>query len=272
MIRRYLVICAHPDDADIRFGGTAVKLVRAGHLVKFVSVGNGDCGHFSMSGPALALRRRQEADAARAVAGIREYQILDHHDCELEATLPVRREILKIIREFQPDVVLTHRACDYHADHRAVATLVQDASYLAGVPMYMPEVPVPGIQAVYGYLYDTFTDPRPLRPDAVVPFDDVVEEKCRILDCHVSQFYEWLAWERKWKDFDHEKLSWEEKVQYLMEHWGKRFRTAADSARERLCHIYGPAGNQVRHAELFEMSPYGKQVSPEEFQGLFRFD
>ena len=53
-MRRYLVICAHPDDADIRFGGSAVKLVRAGHLVKFVSICNGDCGHFAMGGEALA--------------------------------------------------------------------------------------------------------------------------------------------------------------------------------------------------------------------------
>ncbi len=136
--------------------------------------------------------------------------------------------------------------------------------------MYIPEVPVPERLPVFGYLYDTFSDPRPLRPDAAVPFDDVAEEKCRILDCHVSQFYEWMAWEHGWKDFDPAKLSWSDKVSYLMEHWGKRFRIAADAARETLCNMYGPAGNQVRHAEVFEMSPYGRQLSLQDFQKLFK--
>ena len=74
--RRYLVFCAHPDDCDLLFGGTAVKLAKAGHAVKFVSVCNGDCGHYAMTHEALARRRHGEAQASVRLAGIEEYQIL----------------------------------------------------------------------------------------------------------------------------------------------------------------------------------------------------
>lgn len=54
---RILAIGAHPDDCDEQFGGTAAKLAKAGHRVKFLSVTNGDAGHHEMGGAALAKRR-----------------------------------------------------------------------------------------------------------------------------------------------------------------------------------------------------------------------
>jgi len=55
--RHYLIIGAHPDDPDIRFGGTAIKLIKAGHIVKFVSLTNDCCGHYIQFGKELADRR-----------------------------------------------------------------------------------------------------------------------------------------------------------------------------------------------------------------------
>ena len=111
-IRRYLMIGAHPDDADIRFGGTALKLTKAGHVVKFVSVCNGDCGHFDMnvSPEELAERRYQETQKSREFSKITEYQVFrENHDCELLPSIENRRKMIRLIREFKPDVVLTHR-------------------------------------------------------------------------------------------------------------------------------------------------------------------
>ena len=71
-VKRFLIIGAHPDDADIRFGGSAIKLARAGHVVKFVSMCNGDCGHFSMTREALSERRYWETQASKKVSGIAE--------------------------------------------------------------------------------------------------------------------------------------------------------------------------------------------------------
>lgn len=76
--RRFIFFGAHPDDADILFGGTAIKLAQAGHVVKMVSVTNGDTGHHILSREETARVRFQETQAAATLAGIYEYQVLDH--------------------------------------------------------------------------------------------------------------------------------------------------------------------------------------------------
>ncbi|OQA85185.1 MAG: 1D-myo-inositol 2-acetamido-2-deoxy-alpha-D-glucopyranoside deacetylase [Lentisphaerae bacterium ADurb.Bin242] len=269
-MRRFLFIGAHPDDPDILFGGTSLQLARAGHVVKFVSAANGNCGHYSMEKEALAKRRFLEAQASARVAGISEYQILDHPDCALEASLENREEIVRLIRKFRPDVVISHWIGDYHADHRAAGQLVMDAAYLLMVPLYCPDTPIPEKNPVFAYAYHRFTDPRAVRPDAAVEFDSVLEDKLRMLDCHVSQFYEWLPWgDLGIKDFDASGMNWEEKKQWLSR-WVKRFESAADLARPLLRSVYGEKrGEKIRYAEVFEMSEYGARVSPEEFQKLF---
>ena len=264
------MIGAHPDDPDIRFGGTAIKLIKAGHVVKFVSLANGCCGHHIMSGTELANRRYAETQAVKAAVGLYEYQVLlENKDCELEPDLENRKKVIRIIREFNPDVVLGHRLCDYHADHRAAAQLVQDAAYLTQVPKFCPESPIPDRSPVFGCVWDAFTDPRPFRSDAAVSIDDVLDEKCRMLDCQVSQFYEWLAWELR-IEVNPATMTWEEKRRYLLENWGSRYERAAHEARQVLMETYGEAGARVRYAECFELSPYGRNVSVAEFRELMQ--
>lgn len=272
MAKRFLIIGAHPDDADIRFGGSAVLLTRAGHVVKFVSMANGNCGHYAMSGEELAQRRYLETQASKAVSGIEDYQVvMENGDCELTPDIENRKRVIRIIREFKPDVVLSHRLCDYHADHRATAQLVQDATYLVMVPKFCPETPIPEKSPIYGYVWDGFVDPRPFRTDAIIPIDSVLEEKCRMLDCHVSQVYEWLAWELG-GELDHEHMSWEEKKAFLIKNWGERYRRIADENRELLVKLYGKAGECVEFAESFEFSPYGGRpgITAETFQEYFK--
>ena len=270
MGKRFLMIGAHPDDPDIRFGGTAIKLAKAGHTVKLVSLCNGNCGHQTMSGRELAERRYAETQASKAVSGVFEYEVvMDINDCELTADIETRKRVIKIIREFAPDVVLTHRLCDYHADHRAASQLVHDAAYLTQVPAFCPDVPIPENNPVFGYVWDNFLDPRPFRCDAVIAIDDVMEDKCRMLDCHVSQFYEWLAWEKKLV-LDPQKMTWEERKAHLTKYWGARYTAVADANRDKLCSIYGEAGNSIRFAEAFELSPYGRHVSADGLQNEFQ--
>ena len=79
---RIIAFGAHPDDCDIRAGGTAAKWAALGHKVRFVSVTNGDAGHHEQGGGQLAMRRRAEAQEAGRRIGI-EYVVLDNHDGEL---------------------------------------------------------------------------------------------------------------------------------------------------------------------------------------------
>src|SRR5687767_9971483 len=122
---RILVLGAHPDDADIKAGGTSAKIGAAGGEALLVSLTDGGAGHQTLRRPELALRRRREAQAAGAVIGAK-YITLDHHDGELLPTLEVRNQVIRLIREFRPDAVLTHRPTDYHPDHRYTSLLVQD--------------------------------------------------------------------------------------------------------------------------------------------------
>lgn len=259
-IRRILVFAAHPDDADICCGGTAIRLARAGHAVKFVSMTNGECGHQENGGPALVERRRGETAAAAAVAGLTEYEVWDVPDCQLELTVENRMRVIRTIRRFAPHVVITHRTCDYHVDHRTAAQLVMDAAYLVRVPLFCPDTPIPAASPVFAHLYDRFVDPRPFRPDVMVPLDDVMEDKCRMIDRHVSQIYEWLAWEKQLV-LDPEKMPWAERYAYILENWGIRNMAAADLGRAQLIADLGEAGRAVQYAEAFEWSPYGGRTS-----------
>ena len=274
--KRFLFFGAHPDDAEELFGGTAVKLARKGHIVKFVSMCNGNCGHFSPEyagiegGKKLAARRKKEAERSAEIGGISEYEILDHSDCTLQADLAVREETVRIIRRFKPHVVISHRDCDYHADHRAAGRAVMDAAYLLKVPLYCPDTPIPEINPVFAYSYDCFTDPVPFRADAVVEVDSVMETKLAMMDCHESQFLEWLPWDRIDKDFSIDRNSPEARRSYIKNEWLASNREAAQKAEELLKKTYGEEkGAQIRYAESFQFSQYGENVSLEEFRALF---
>lgn len=260
MSKRFLVFGAHPDDPDLMFGGSALKLIRAGHHVKFVSLTDGSAGHQSMEPSALAARRYEEAQETARRGGLDEYEVMKNPDGRLMNTLENREEITRIIRRYQPDVVITHRLCDYHPDHRTTSQLVLDTSFMLRVPHFCPDVQVPENNPVFAHSFDSFTDPRPLRVDAFVDITPVMEDKLRLLDSHVSQFYEWLPWVNwNMKDFDASGWDWEKRRAWLDERWGCRFALEAEL-------IPGKTGGR---AEVFEYSPYGRNVDMDAFQALF---
>ena len=191
---RVIVFGAHPDDCDLDAGGTAALWAAKGHQVKFVSVTNGDAGHQSEGGGALARRRRAEAQEAGRRFGIAEYEVLDNHDGELEPTLAVRQQVIRRIRRWNADVVIAPRPNDYHPDHRYTGVLVQDTAYMVVVPNVCPDTPPLRKNPVFLYSQDSFQRPNPFRPDVAVAIDPVIDQKIRALDAHVSQVYEWLPW------------------------------------------------------------------------------
>src|SRR3954468_23002544 len=172
------IICfgAHPDDCEIQAGGTAAMWVAKGHKVKFVSVTNGDIGHWREAGGPLAKRRRAEVDAAAKILGI-ETEVLDNHDGELMPTLENRKLITKLIREWNADVIISPRPNDYHPDHRYTGVLVQDAAYMVTVPFFCPDVPYMKNNPVFMYYPDRFQKPNPFQPDVAVAIDQVITKK-----------------------------------------------------------------------------------------------
>ncbi|MEX0886767.1 MAG: PIG-L deacetylase family protein [Phycisphaeraceae bacterium] len=272
---RILVIGAHPDDCDIKCGGVAARYADAGHAVCFLSVTNGDAGHHEVGGIELARRRRAEAEAAGRVIGI-DYQVLDFHDAELMPDLHTRKVIIRFIRNFNPDLVLTHRPNDYHPDHRYTSLLVQDASYLITVPNVCTDTPAMKAMPVIAYSEDSFKRPYPFTPDVAVGVDDVMDKKVEMLHQHTSQMYEWLAWlgDRLGEvPADEEgRRAWLRKRFAGDQFFSGRFQRSANRYRDLLVKLYGPdRGNAIQCAEAFELCEYGRQPDEAELRRLFPF-
>lgn len=138
---RIIVFGAHPDDAEFLAGGVAAMWAEMGHHVKFVSVTNGDLGHYIMGGGPLARRRTAEVERCAQILGIDETQVLDIHDGELMPSLENRKTMARLIREWQADIVMAHRPYDYNPDHRYVGVLAQDTAFMVTVPSFCPDTP-----------------------------------------------------------------------------------------------------------------------------------
>lgn len=267
---RILVVGAHPDDADVRCGGLALKYIAQGHEVKFLSTTNGDTGHHQIGGVELARRRYAEAQAAARAAGLAEYEVLDLHTGELEPSVANRKLIIRIIREYNPDLIITHRPNDYHPDHRYTSQLVQDASYIVTVPNmvaltdFLPRTPT------ICYMHDRFRKPLPFQPDVVVGIDEVIAKKVEMMHCHESQFYEWLPFNRGISD--QVPVDPEQRKQWLASWRLPYFENIADEYRQMLIELYGEAkGREVRYAEAFEGCEYGAGFTRDDIPSLFPF-
>lgn len=261
---RVIAFGAHPDDCDIRASGTAALFAKMGHAVRFVSVTNGDAGHQTMKGPALAARRLKEAKESARRLGI-DYVVLNNHDGELLPTLDVREQVIRQIRSWNADVVLAPRPNDYHPDHRYTGVLVQDAAYMVVVPAVTPDVPPLKKNPVFLYYEDRFQRPNPFRPDIAVRLDDVADKKVDALDAHVSQFYEWLPWvDGRLDEVPKDPV---QRKQWLKK---ERLRPPSPAVRAALVKWYGAdVGNAAQSYEAFEICEYGAQPDEARIRQLF---
>jgi LmbE family N-acetylglucosaminyl deacetylase len=266
---RLLIIGAHPDDADYHAGGLAALYRAAGHVVQMASLTNGDAGHHAAWGPKLADRRRAEATAAAAVIGAT-YVVLNNHDGELQPSLENRRQVIRLIRSFRPDLVLTHRPNDYHPDHRYTSQLVSDAAYMVTVPAVAPEVPALVADPVIAYMPDEFQKPYPFRPDVFVDVTPVFDRIIAMLDRHESQFYEWLAYHAGL--LDQVPADPAARRDWLAAWIGPRLRALADRHRGRLEELHGrERAARIEYVEAFEACEYGARLDEAARQRLFGF-
>ncbi len=136
-----LVILAHPDDPEFFCGGTIARWVLAGHQVSYCLLTCGDKGTSdrALTPDALCAQRQGEQMAAAAVLGVHQVRFLDHPDGYLVPDLELRKEITRVIRQEQPNVLVT---CDptnlyvretylNHPDHRAAGQATLDAVFPA---------------------------------------------------------------------------------------------------------------------------------------------
>jgi LmbE family N-acetylglucosaminyl deacetylase len=259
-----VVIGAHPDDCDADAGGSAILWAKSGHNVLFVSVTNGDAGHHEKGGGVLAKIRMTEAQEAGKRFGVK-YVVLDNHDGELMPTLENRLEVIRLIRQWNADVVIGPRPNDYHPDHRNTAILVQDAAYMVIIPNVAPDTPPLKRNPVFLYTEDGFQKPTPFQPDIAVDITTVFDQKIYAMAAHESQFFEWLPWTSG--KLDQVPKTEAERLKWLAE-W--RNPKINENIKKSLEKWYGAEkAGKVKHAEAFEICEYGRRPSDEEITKLF---
>ena len=286
---KILMIGAHQDDNEFRCGGLASLYVKAGHDVCFLSMCNGSGGHHILTPEETTATRAKESAKVAELLGVR-YDVWDIDDCNIVPDLATRKRLIRYIREYNPDMIISHRTNDYHADHRAVGQLVQDASYLLTVPHECPEAPAMRYMPVIMYNEDRFKYP-PFEADVVIDTDSEIDVKLKIADINVCQVYEWLPYTRGEEDNvptdPKERFSWlkdgganisfdttDEEINALNGKQGYALRYARTAARFRkeLIEKYGEErGSKIRYAEAYQLCEYGKQLTPETMKEYFPF-
>jgi LmbE family N-acetylglucosaminyl deacetylase len=193
------------------------------------------------------------------------YKVLDHHDGELMPTLDIRLQIIRLIRQWNADVVIGPRPNDYHPDHRNTAILLQDAAYMVIVPNVAPDTPPLKKNPLFLYTEDGFQKPTPFQPDIAVDITEVFDQKIYAMAAHESQFFEWLPWTSG-------KLDQVPKSEADRLKWLAKWRNPGvnDRTRESLIKWYGKEkADKAKYAEGFEICEYGRRPSDEEIRELF---
>ena len=192
---RALVIAAHPDDADFGVSGTIARWVRQGTVARLICCTSGDAGgEDARADPLeLAVLREKEQRAAAAVVGYEGVDFMHRPDGALDNDLALREQLVRIIRQFKPDAVLSMDPSVIvtewgvqHVDHRMAAQAAVDAVYPAARnPMAFPHLVIDeGLEPhTVTSLYLFFTD----KQNVWVDISDTLETKFAALREHASQ-------------------------------------------------------------------------------------
>ena len=262
---RVIVFGAHPDDCEYTSGGIAALFSQMGHQVKFVSMTNGNKGHHTMTSAELGARRAKESQEVARILGV-EYEIMNNDDGELTPTLENRFAVIKMICDWNADIVITHRPNDYHPDHRYAATIVQDAAYMISVPKMVRKGEPLRKPVVFLYMPDHFQKPTPFSPDIVVDVTPVFNKKLEAVCANVSQFFEWMPWNEGWENnVPSEQAQRLKTVEERYMSW-----TKADNYKKGASKWYSSAQmKNIRYVEAFEICEYGYMPDKGEIKKLF---
>jgi LmbE family N-acetylglucosaminyl deacetylase len=194
-VSRILVITAHPDDVDFGAAGTVARWTDAGTEVSYCIITDGDAGGSdqSISRPQMAALRRVEQTAAAKQVGVQDIRFLGYPDGRLEATLDLRKDLTRVIRQIRPDRLMCPspernyaRLPASHPDHRAAGSAALDAVYPdARNPFAFPDLLADeGLDA--WTVREVWVSGSPA-PNHYVDVTDVFSRKIAALQAHASQ-------------------------------------------------------------------------------------
>lgn len=179
---KLLALVAHPDDADIFCGGTLAKHADRGDDVVIGYMTRGEYGGTDTTEAELAAVREAEAERSADVLGA-DLTFLGFEDGRITYSLENRLTVVDVIREHDPDLVITHFRDDMHPDHRATSRLVTDAYYMASLPLVETEHAPSDPDNVY-YFGKPTSD---FEPTVVVDVSGYLDTKAEAIMQHESQ-------------------------------------------------------------------------------------
>jgi LmbE family N-acetylglucosaminyl deacetylase len=185
-----MVVTPHPDDAEYGVAGTVARWTKEGKRVIYIVCTNGDKGtnNPSVKPEELAEIRKKEQQAAADILGVSEVIFLGLADQSLEDTPQFRKQIVRLIRQYRPQIIVTadpYRRYIWHRDHRIVGQVVLDAVFpYARDHLAYPDLIDEGLQPhkVREMLFCASEDIN-FRSDITETFD----LKVAALRCHDSQ-------------------------------------------------------------------------------------
>jgi len=181
-----MAIAAHPDDIEINCAGTLLRYAKMGYNITLVPFTSGNMGHQTKLPEELAEVRKQEAQASAAVLGATLLWPAVTDEC----VFPDKQQrslMIDLMRQVDPDIIITHSPTDYHPDHRYVSQLVFDSYFQKGLP-FLPEQREAACRFAKTHVY--FMDNLggiDFIPTEYVDIADVFEQKKQMLSCHISQ-------------------------------------------------------------------------------------
>jgi len=196
-MKRVLAFGCHPDDLEFMAAGTLALLAERNWEIHLATMAGGEVGSPNLTSQQIRARRLQEASASAQILN-GTYHFAGGHDLEVEYNHLYRQRAVRVLREANPDVVLTCPPMDYLLDHEITSQLVRNAAFIASVPLFDCGVPLKPMEKI-PYLYywsasglqDIFGRPLPLHFGVDVSSTMAVKE--RMLRCHESQD-EWLRY------------------------------------------------------------------------------
>ena len=211
---RVLAFGCHPDDIEFMASGTMALLGSKGYELHFATMTGGEAGSQTEAPQLIREKRLQEARrAAEVLHG--QYHYAGGNDLEVEYNDHYRKLSVKLIREVDPLIVLTHAPMDYIIDHEETSRLVRNAVFIATVPNYdcgAPLKPTKRVPYLYYWnaakLIDIFGRPLPVRFG--IDVSSVIETKQEMLACHASQ-RDWLRFVNGIDSYVDEMREWTRK-------------------------------------------------------------
>lgn len=260
---RIIAFGAHPNNAELAAAGVVARWAAQGHKVKFVAMTDGAPGHIDAEGP---RRRSPEVANCARILGI-ETQVFHIPHGKLTPSPENRKNVARLIRQWQADIVLGHRPYDPAAlaargitedpDYRYLGMLLDDSAATVVSPFFLPDTPPMPRSPVYMYYSDDYQKPSPFEPTIVAGFDDAARKKWKCIEAMP------LA-PADVSGSDYDRRVW--RVKEVK----KDDAEVANKYRERLVALYGDErGRRIRYAEAFELSKYGRQATVDELLQLF---